>query len=359
MDRRPTSSIGSNLTVALIVLIGTALGTGAVPVDGADASVSADPVSVSADEPNAPVTTDDGETQAADEDEAEDQNVQTGAAVDDTETVSEAAETETTTQGQSTSVPEATETPTATDPTVEVSDAVITSSTVREGESVTVVVEVTNRGDQDHREVVEFRIDGQLVATKGVAVDAHDTSTVSFERRFDRLGDHEITVEKTTIGTVTVVGAGDDGSEGAEPTTTDRPILDSGQTEVVAVGGLSDWVRDGFNASVQLTVVNRGNTTVTETVEVTVDQEPVANETVRVSPGERTTATIEFLATEGTVRVEGVEVGALSVGDSWTPVEDSEQQATASRGPGFGGVGAVAAIVVAVIALRCRRRRGE
>jgi len=370
MDRRPASSIGSNLIVVLIVLLGTAVGTGAVPVNGDDASVSADAVPVSADEPSSQVTTDDVE------DAREDEEEQTDTAADSAETVSEAAETETTTrspsgtptateppsatatQGPSTPVPSATETSTAANPALEVSNSVITSSTVREGESVTVIVELVNRGERDRQEVVGLRIDGQLVATKGVDIDAGDTGKATFERRFDRPGDHEITVEGTTIGTVTVSTAEDEGSAGTEPTT-DRPVLDSEQAEVVAVGGLPDWVRDGFNASVELTVVNRGNTTVTETVEVTVDQEPVANETLRVTPGERTTATIEFLATEGTVRVEGIEAGTLSVGDSWTAVEDSERQATASRGPGFGGVGAVAAIVVAVVALRRRRGRGE
>jgi len=363
MDRRPASSIGSNLIVVLIVLLGTAVGTGAVPVNGDDASVSADAVPVSADEPSSQVTTDDVEDAREDEEEQ-------------TDTAADSAETETTTrspsgtptateppsatatQGPSTPVPSATETSTAANPALEVSNSVITSSTVREGESVTVIVELVNRGERDRQEVVGLRIDGQLVATKGVDIDAGDTGKATFERQFDRPGDHEITVEGTTIGTVTVSTAEDEGSAGTEPTT-DRSVLNSEQAEVVAVGGLPDWVRDGFNASVELTVVNRGNTTVTETVEVTVDQEPVANETLRVTPGERTTATIEFLATEGTVRVEGIEAGTLSVGDSWTAVEDSERQATASRGPGFGGASAVAAIVVAVVALRRRRGRGE
>jgi hypothetical protein len=87
--------------------------------------------------------------------------------------------------------------------------------------------------------------------------------------------------------------------------------------------------------------------------------EAVETETTTRSPSVTPTATIEFLATEGTVGVKGFEAGTLSVGDSWTAVEDSERQATASRGPGLGGVGAVAAIVVAVVALRRRRGRGE
>jgi len=231
---------------------------------------------------------------------------------------------------------------------------------VREGGSVTVVVELANRDERDRQELVEFRVDGRLVATKGVDVDADETATVSFERQFDRRGEREITVEETTLGTVTVVGRNDEIPTDAAPAVTaDGAAPDSGQTEVVAVRGLADWVRSGFNASVELTVVNRGNTTATESIEVTVDGEPVASETIRVPPGERTTASIKFPATEGTVRVDGVEAGTLSVGDSWTAVEDSERQTTTNRGPGFGGVGAVAAIVVAVVALRRRRGRGE
>jgi len=310
MDLETSPSVAGSLIVAVVVLLGTAAGAGAVLVDDGDASVSTD---------SAPTAT------------------------------TTAIET-----------PTPTETPTTTVQSLEITDAAIASSTVREGESVTVVVELVNRDERDRQELVELRVDGRLVATKGVDIDADETATVSFERQFDRRGEHEITVEETTLGTVTVVGRNDEIPTDAAPAVmADGSVPDSGQTEVVAVRGLADWVRSGFNASVELTVVNRGNTTVTETVEVTVDQEPVANETLRVTPGERTTATIEFLATEGTVRVEGIEAGTLSVGDSWTAVEDSERQTTTNRGPGFGGVGAVAAIVVAVVALRRRRGRGE
>lgn len=229
---------------------------------------------------------------------------------------------------------------------------------------MTIAARVANRGDTTDTDLVALRVDGRLVATKGVRVGAGDSELVTFERTFDRAGDHEIAVEGVELPALTVVP-----SEEATPTPTPRsetaaPANDPASpapeaVEVVSTGGLADWVRSGYNASVRATLANSANRSAMYTVRVAVDGRPVANETVLLGANARTTVSIAFPAIEGTVTVDGVEAGQLTVGDAWEPAQTTART-TEGAGPGLGLalVGRLFLLAaLAAVAARVRRRR--
>ena len=67
-----------------------------------------------------------------------------------------------------------------------------------------------------------------------------------------------------------------------------------------------------------------GDTTASRTLTATTDGQEVASERATLDPGEETTVTVEFEAAPGTVAVEGVEIGTLTVGDQYGGNEPRE-----------------------------------
>jgi uncharacterized cupredoxin-like copper-binding protein len=208
-------------------------------------------------------------------------------------------------------------------------------------------------------DTVELTVDGDLVATKAVRVEPGESTEVVFQRTFTEPGDHEVTVESVWVGTLTV-----------EPlrTATDRPTGTptepsadatdgSSRVEVVDASSVHTWVRVGFEAAVQVTVRNPGESTATRELTVTVDGDPVTTRTVTLEPGDRRELTIKFEATPGQVAVEGVDAGRLRVGTAAARQDVVGGTPTSEAGPGFGAGTAALALVFAVAAAVAVRNR--
>jgi hypothetical protein len=136
----------------------------------------------------------------------------------------------------------------------------------------------------------------------------------------------------------------------------------AGELTVVDATLPADWVKTGFDTSAQVTVENPTDDTVEETLMVTVDGELVATRTVRLDAGERTPVRIEFEAVEGTVAVNGVNAGNLSVGlepgSSGSGTDgsgDATEGIAGAAGPGF--TVQLAVLVLALVAFGARLRR--
>lgn len=245
----------------------------------------------------------------------------------------------------------------------EVVDATLERRAVSTNDPVVASVTVANGGDRAGRFVAGLRVAGLLVATKGIVVPPGESRTLTFERSFAEPGEYSLAVAGTALPDLVVrpadgAGAASTGENGT------RVAGRAGGPDAVAVvgtSGLADWVRTGHNASVRVALANRGNLTAVQTVAVSVGGEPVANETVLLAPNERRTVSVGFPAVDGTVAVNGVEVGHLTVNDSWRETEELAVDATGDAGPGFGFGSVAAALVAAVLvgrALRLGRRLG-
>ena len=148
--------------------------------------------------------------------------------------------------------------------------------------------------------------------------------------------------ENGTAGFVTETGT-DETATPAGQETADLRIRDASLS--------ADWVRSGFNTTVRTTVQNARSRPVNETLTVTVDGEPVATNEVALDPAEETVVETEFEAVDGTVRVNGVTAGQLTVENQSAPATVGDEQATtAARGPGFSlaQVGVVVTILTAI-----------
>lgn len=199
---------------------------------------------------------------------------------------------------------------------------------------------VANAGGRTGTFEVALTVDGETAATRRVRLDPGEEEAIAFDPTFVAPGDYDLAVEGVAIGTVTV-------EESAESTPTSTAAASTEPTRrlsVIAVGSLPDWVRTGFNASVRVTVANRGNATASRTLNATVDGEPVASRTVSLAPGERTTVVLEFPATEGDVAVDGISAGDLAVRSGST-----EAPTTTGSGPALHP--ALVVLLIAAVAL--------
>jgi uncharacterized cupredoxin-like copper-binding protein len=219
---------------------------------------------------------------------------------------------------------------------------------------------VTNRGDAAGETTVPLRIDGTTVATDRVALAAGESREVVFVWAFDGTGDYELGIGTVPVGTISVERPATE-----SPTLTHTSTMltpDRGETstragpavEVVSAESVYSWVRSGFNASVRVTLANRGDRQVDQPVTVRVDGQRVASRTVSLTPGERKQVTVDFPAAEGTVTVNGVEAGAIRVGRAAEDALGTETVSPAT-GPGF-GVGTAVILLVAAIGLAIARR---
>lgn len=132
----------------------------------------------------------------------------------------------------------------------------------------------------------------------------------------------------------------------AEPSQLAVVAMDTGSVEVIDAEGLPDWVRSGHTAAVTATVTNPGDTPATRSLTVTIDGEPVGERNVTLDPGEQREVTIEFDAIAGTVEVEGVEAGALTVGESLGSDDTPAGNQNVESGSGPSGVILLAAAFI-------------
>lgn len=189
--------------------------------------------------------------------------------------------------------------------------ATLSNTSITAGERVQIALRVENVGEQDGTFETALFVNDERVATESLTVEAGATQPLVFERRFEEPGEYEIAVGETSLGNLTVTAATEDDTR----TRTDR---DDGASPIEVVGATvpADWVKQGYATAVRVTVMNTANQTANRSLTVTVDDQPVANQTVTLQPNERDVVTIQFEAVGGTVAVEGVEAGRIQVGGS-------------------------------------------
>ncbi|WP_276272972.1 CARDB domain-containing protein [Haloarcula litorea] len=150
------------------------------------------------------------------------------------------------------------------------------------------------------------------------------------------------TVIATTTGfaPVAVVASSTAPQKATDPTEdASQQPGETSQLTVTSATVPADFVRRGYDATVRATVENPTDSAVTETLAVTVDGERVTTRSVQVDPGEQRTVRIEFPATAGSVRVDGVSAGQVS-----TLPANGTAETTSGSGPGFGWVAVVVAL---------------
>jgi len=228
--------------------------------------------------------------------------------------------------------------------------------TVRAGEIVTVSATVANTRDRGRLTDLPLKVDGRTVATESVSLPARGAIRVRFEHRFTEPGEHELALGPSRIGTVTVIQTVD-----RRPTDADQPTgLDGdagrGQVQVRTAELATDWVLQGYNATLRATVVNPTGRSVRDDLTVTVGGVAVRNETVSLDAGERRIVAIAFPAVDGTVSVDGVAAGRLRVSDRFPGGNVRTLDVSQADGPGL-GLGAAVAAVLVLMALLVGRAR--
>ena len=188
--------------------------------------------------------------------------------------------------------------------------ATLDSTSIPAGESVTAALRVENRGDLDGTYEAMLIVDGEVVTTKSLDVEAGGSGVAAFEHRFDEPGEYRVALGDTSLGTVTVTAP-----DRTTPTRTDDAGGDDAGIAVVEATLPADWVREGFETVVRARVENTADRTATRTLSVRVDGTPVGNETVTLEPNESAVVTVEFEAVAGTVSVEGIEAGRIEVSE--------------------------------------------
>lgn len=98
----------------------------------------------------------------------------------------------------------AAQTVTADGPPIEVLEASIENDTVTAGDAATVEATVRNPTETAVDRTLELGVDGIVVESRSVTVDANSETTVSFERAFPESGTYAVAVSGVEAGTVTV-----------------------------------------------------------------------------------------------------------------------------------------------------------
>lgn len=186
------------------------------------------------------------------------------------------------------------------------------TTSVTVDEAARILVWVTNRGDGAGTYETELVVDGTVVSSASVDVEPGQSRTLALDHRFDAPGEYAVAVGEPPLRTLTVQVA----PVTTTPTVTADLATGEGPIAVVEATVPTDWVAEGYNASVRATVVNTANRTANRTLTVTVDGQTVATRPVTLGPNERDTVTIEFPAVGGAVAVDGVEAGRIEVGAS-------------------------------------------
>ncbi|MEF8813604.1 MAG: CARDB domain-containing protein [Halovenus sp.] len=177
-------------------------------------------------------------------------------------------------------------------PSFSVVSASLDTSTILEGESVTVSADVENSGDADGTFTAELQEDGTVIATKDVTVAAGTTETVTFTQTYNTAGTYDLAVSGTTAGTLTV-------EQPASFTITGTSLNSSTITE-------------GESVTVSADVENTGDRDGDFTADLVVDGSAVQTTTVTVAAG--TTETVSFTETFDTAGDYAIDVNDAAVG---------------------------------------------
>lgn len=227
--------------------------------------------------------------------------------------------------------------------------ATLSNTSITAGETVQIALRVENAGERAGTFDTTLFVNGERVASESLTIEAGGTQPLVFERQFEEPGEYEITVGETSLGTLTVNAVSDN-------TTVTRTASNGGASPIEVVGATipADWVKQGYATTVRATVVNTANRTATRSLTVTVDDQPVANQTVTLQPNERDVVTIQFEAVGGTVAVEGVEAGRIEVSEGFGETETGPDDTMDGGEPAFelsGGAGAVLVLLVGALLL--------
>ena len=182
--------------------------------------------------------------------------------------------------------------------TFEVGEASLDETTITEGESVEVAADVENVGDRDGTFTAELVVDGAVVDTQDVHVEAGSAETVSFVESFADPGEYEIEVNDAHAGTLTVE---------------EEPEAD---LEVTEADLESSTITEGEYVEVMATVENTGDSEGSMTVNLVVDGTVEESTEITVPANDATTVTFTYEPSdpgEYEFGVNDVHAGTLTV----------------------------------------------
>lgn len=155
-------------------------------------------------------------------------------------------------------------------PEFEVVDTSMGNTPIAVDQPIDIGATIENVGGREGTFTAELRVDGVVVGTEDVTIDAGDTASVTFTRSFDEPGEYEVSITDATVGTALV-----------EPPAAFEIVNTTMDTTTVGVGETVD---------VAAAVANAGGLEGTFTAELEQDGEPIATREVTVPPGETATA---------------------------------------------------------------------
>jgi hypothetical protein len=182
-------------------------------------------------------------------------------------------------------------------------DVDVSERDLEAGETLTVAATYENRGDGAGSTTAELVVDGTVVDSQVVHLEAGDTETVTFERKVQQSGTFDVGIDDRKPQAVTVCPACEGGAD----------------FNVTAVELEDDAVAQGEPAVVTATIENTGNATDAFLAELAVGGIVVEDRSVELEPGEETTTSFEWRFDEpGTydLAVSGVEAGSVTVEES-------------------------------------------
>lgn len=219
------------------------------------------------------------------------------------------------------------------------------------GETLETTVRVRNDGTESGDYTAEFRVDGERIEERTGTLGPGDETTVTFQRRFDTVGEYELSVDPTTVTTAVV-------EEPADVTVTDltvdpsTPALGESVTLRASVASSADRPADG-----DVPFAVDGETIATERVQLAEGSVTVEATTTFEESGEYT-VTAGDRSTTVSVKSETATPGGTASGPTSTeqPGEVTDRPATPTEGSGSGfGVGFAVIAVLAAAVLFGRR----
>jgi hypothetical protein len=226
---------------------------------------------------------------------------------------------------------------------------------VSPGTELSLTATVTNAGDVGATQSVTLAVGGTVQESTRVNLTGGASDTVTFTYTPTDPGERELTVATENTTAVERVR-----------------VLDPATFEVSL--GTVEQASDGGSVTVAVTVENTGGVSGTQTVALSVDSNPVRNETLTLGSGERVTVTTNYTVAvddPSTLDITAVTANdtasaALTVGtdddtnsddstndDSETSTDDTTDDEGDASGPGFGpGTLALAALGLGVLGRR-------
>ena len=167
-----------------------------------------------------------------------------------------------------------------------VSDLEPESATVDRGDTIDVSATVTNDGDEDATQTVQFQLGGNTLASTSVSLDGGESETVEFDGIIVNLESGTYTHgvysdDDSAIGTVTV----------------EDEDQDAASFDVSDLNPENVTIDPGEEIDVSATVTNSGDETGTQTVELRVDSDTLDETEVTLNGGESETVDFDSVET--------------------------------------------------------------